>query len=77
MDYIRYTLSSEDEKMNMTQYCAYVWNNGTGKTSMQFDRLLATKVGVILARPDDFSADQFTANVEQLAKKYAKQMIGN
>ncbi|MBR6163498.1 hypothetical protein IKQ26_06385 [bacterium] len=76
LDYIRYTLTADNEKMNMTQYCAYAWNNGTGKTSMQLDRLLATKVGVILARSDDFSSDQFTVNVEQLAKKYAKQMIG-
>ena len=76
LDYIRYTLSSDDQKMNLTQYCAYAWNNGTGKTSMQLDRLLATKVGVIFSNPDDFSADQFTVNVEQLAVKYAKQMIG-
>ena len=76
LDFIRYTLSSDDQKMNLTQYCAYAWNNGTGKTSMQLDRLLATKVGVIFSNPDDFSADQFTVNVEQLAVKYAKQMIG-
>ena len=76
LDYIRYTLSADDQRMNLTQYCAYAWNNGTGKSGMALDRLLATKVGILFSRADNFNRDQFAVNVEQLALKYAKQMIG-
>lgn len=76
LDYIRYTLSSDDAKMNTTQYCAYAWNNGTGNTGMQFDRLLSAKIGTIYTTPEIFDYDQFVYNVETIAKKYAQQMMG-
>ena len=75
LDYIRYSLSADKEKMNLTQYCAYAWNHGTGKSSMALDRLLATKIGVIFAKSDEFDYDQFAVNVENLAKRYAQQTI--
>ena len=75
LDYIRYTLSTDKEKMNLTQFCAYAWNHGTGKSGMAFDRLLAEKVGVIFAKSDEFDYDQFAVNVENLARRYAEQMI--
>ena len=59
--------------MNMTEYCAYAWNKGTGTTGMQLDRLLADKIGTILSNPEDFDYDQFTVNVASLAEKYASQ----
>lgn len=76
LDYIRYTLSGDDAKMNTTQYCAYAWNNGTGTTGMQFDRLLSAKIGTIYTTPEIFDYDQFVYNVETIAKKYARQMMG-
>ena len=76
LDYIRYTLSGDDAKMNATQYCAYAWNNGTGTTGMQFDRLLSAKIGTIYTTPEIFDYDQFVYNVETIAKKYAQQMMG-
>lgn len=73
LDYIRYTLTSDGAEMNMTEYCAYAWNKGTGETGMQLDRLLADKIGTILANPEDFDYDQFTVNVSTLAEMYASQ----
>ena len=75
LDYIRYTLSSDKEKMNLTQFCAYAWNHGTGRSGMAFDRLLAEKVGIIFAKPDEFDYDQIAVNVENLAKRYAEQTL--
>ena len=77
LDYIRYALSKDGEQMNATQYCAYAWNNGTGTTGMQFDRLLAAKIGTIYTTPEIFDYDQFVYNVETIAKKYALQMSGS
>lgn len=73
LDYIRYTLTSDSAEMNMTEYCAYAWNKGTGETGMQLDRLLADKIGTILSNPEDFDYDQFTVNVSTLAEMYANQ----
>ena len=61
--------------MNMTEYCAYAWNKGTGETGMQLDRLLADKIGTILYNPEDFDYDQFTVNVSTLAFMYANQTL--
>ena len=63
--------------MNKTEYCAYAWNKGTGKTGMQLDRLLADKVGTILSNPEDFDYDQFTVNVSTLAFMYSNQAINS
>ncbi len=73
LDYIRYTLTSDGAEMNITEYCAYAWNKGTGETGMQLDRLLADKIGTILSNPEDFDYDQFTVNVSTLAEMYANQ----
>ena len=73
LDYIRFYLSSEGNEMNITEYCAYAWNKGTGETGMQFDRMLTDKIGTILSNPEDFDYDQFTVNVATLADKYAQQ----
>ncbi len=75
LDYIRYSLTNDKEKMNLTQYCAYAWNHGTGQSSMALDRLLAEKVGIIFAKSDEFDYDQLAVNVENLARRYAEQMI--
>ena len=75
IDLIRYALTSNGSEMNMTEYCAYAWNKGTGETGMQLDRLLADKIGTILANPEDFDYDQFTVNVSTLASKYANQTL--
>ena len=75
IDLIRYALTSNGSEMNMTEYCAYAWNKGTGETGMQLDRLLADKIGTILANPEDFDYDQFTVNVSTLASKYANQTV--
>lgn len=77
LNYIRYALTSTGQEMNMTEYCAYAWNKGTGETGMQLDRLLADKIGTILSNPEDFDYDQFTVNVSTLAQKYAAQSIQN
>ena len=73
LDYIRYSLTENGSEMNMTEYCAYAWNKGTGETGMQLDRLLADKIGTILSNPEDFDYDQFTVNVSTLAFMYANQ----
>ena len=73
LDIIRYSLTTSGSEMNMTEYCAYAWNKGTGTTGMQLDRLLADKIGTILSNPEDFDYDQFTVNVASLAEKYASQ----
>ena len=44
---------------------------------MQTDRMLAEKIGTILATPEDFDYDQFTVNVMTLAAKYANQSVSN
>ena len=75
LDYIRYALTSDGQEMNVTEYCAYGWNKGTGTTGMQLDRLLADKMGIILSNPEDFDYDQFTVNVSSLAQKYAQQSL--
>lgn len=77
LDYIRYALTADGQEMNVTEYCAYAWNKGTGTTGMQLDRLLADKVGIILSNPEDFDYDQFTVNVSTLAEKYAQQSMQN
>ncbi len=77
LDYIRYALAKDGAEMNVTQYCAYAWNNGTGTTGMQFDRLLSAKIGTVYTTPEIFDYDQFVYNVETIAKKYAHQMMGN
>ena len=73
LEYIRFYLSAPGNEMNITEYCAYAWNKGTGATGMQFDRMLADKIGTILSNPEDFDYDQFTVNVATLADKYAEQ----
>lgn len=73
LTYLRYALTEDGKEMNKTEYCAYAWNKGTGTTGMQLDRLLADKIGTILSDPDDFDYDQFTANVANLAERYASQ----
>lgn len=75
LNYIRYALTSNGQEMNMTEYCAYAWNKGTGTTGMQLDRLLADKIGTILSNPEDFDYDQFTVNVSTLTQKYIAQSI--
>ena len=75
LDIIRYSLTTSGSEMNMTEYCAYAWNKGTGTTGMQLDRLLADKIGTILKSPEDFDYDQFTVNVATLAEKYAIQSL--
>ena len=75
LDYIRYSLTENGSEMNMTEYCAYAWNKGTGETGMQLDRLLADKIGTILYNPEDFDYDQFTVNVSTLAFMYANQTV--
>jgi hypothetical protein len=77
LNYIRYYLTSDTQELSMSQYCAYGWNKGTGATGMQLDRVLADKVGTILANPEDFDYDQFTVNVSSLAKLYAQQSVLN
>lgn len=77
LNYIRYYLTSDSQELSMSQYCAYGWNKGTGATGMQLDRVLADKVGTILANPEDFDYDQFTVNVTSLAKLYAQQTVIN
>ncbi len=74
---IRYALTDEGQEMSITEYCAYGWNKGTTGTGMQLDRILAEKIGTILATPEDFDYDQFTVNVTTLAEKYANQSISN
>ena len=74
---IRYALTDEGQEMSITEYCAYGWNKGTTGTGMQLDRMLAEKIGTILATPEDFDYDQFTVNVTTLAEKYANQSISN
>lgn len=73
LNYIRYYLTSDSQEMNLTEYCAYGWNKGTGYSGMQLDRTLADKIGTILANPEDFDYDQFTVNVSTLSKMYAQQ----
>ena len=75
LDYIRYVLTSSGNEMTKAEFCAYGWNKGTARTGMQLDRLLADKIGVILANPEDFDYDQFTVNVPALAEKYAEQSV--
>lgn len=75
LDYIRYVLTSAGNEMNRAEFCAYGWNKGTATTGMQLDRLLADKIGVILANPENFDYDQFTVNVPALAEKYAEQSV--
>lgn len=75
LNYIRYVLTDDGNEMNLTEYCAYAWNKGTGETGMQLDRLLADKVGTIFANPEDFDYDQFTVNVATLAEMYASQSV--
>ena len=75
LDYIRYTLTASGNEMTETEYCAYAWNKGTGDSGMTLDRLLADKIGTILANPEDFDYDQFTVNVASLAEKYAEQSV--
>ncbi len=77
LNYIRYYLTSDTQELSMSRYCAYGWNKGTGATGMQLDRVLADKVGTILANPEDFDYDQFTVNVTSLAKLYAQQTVLN
>ncbi len=74
---IRYALTANGQEMSITEYCAYGWNKGTTGTGMQLDRLLAEKIGTILATPEDFDYDQFTVNVSTLAEKYANQSVSN
>ncbi len=74
---IRYVLTGEGQEMSITEYCAYGWNKGTTGTGMQLDRMLAEKIGTILATPEDFDYDQFTVNVSTLAGKYANQSVSN
>ena len=71
--YIRYALTDANTEMNMTEFCAFCWNKGTNDNSLKLDRLLADKIGTILANPEDFDYDQFTVNVATLAEKYASQ----
>ena len=73
--YIRYALTDENTEMNMTEFCAFGWNKGTNENSLKLDRLLADKIGTILANPEDFDYDQFTVNVSSLAFLYANQTI--
>lgn len=75
LHFIRYALTAEGNEMNMTEYCAYGWNKGTGASGMQLDRMLAEKIGTILYNPEDFDYDQFTTNVASLAEKYANQSV--
>ena len=75
LDYIRYVLTSSGNEMTKAEFCAYGWNKCTARTGMQLDRLLADKIGVILANPEDFDYDQFTVNVPSLAEKYAEQSV--
>ena len=75
LNYMRYALTAENQEMTQQEYCAYGWNKGTGTTGMQIDRLLADKVGTILATPENFDYDQFTVNVNTLAIKYANQSL--
>lgn len=75
LHFIRYALTADDKAMNVTEYCAYGWNKGTGTTGMQLDRMLAEKIGTILYNPEDFDYDQFTTNVATLSKKYAEQSV--
>lgn len=73
IEYVRYAMTSEVSQMDMTEYCAYAWNKGTGTTGMQPDRAIAEKLGIILSNPEDFDYEQYAANVVQLATHYAEQ----
>ncbi len=73
LNYIRYALTAPGQEMSYNEYCAYGWNKGTDGTGMQTDRLLADKIGTILATPENFDYDQFTVNVTTLAALYANQ----
>ena len=76
LSYLKLALSSEVCQMDKVEYCAYAWNNGTGDTGMQPDRIMAEKVGIILSDPEDFDYDQYAANVIALTEKYAQQVTG-
>ena len=73
LDYIRYALSTKGNAMTPVEYCAYAWNKGSGATGMQFDRLIAEKIGTIFSNPENFDYDQFSVNVSTLADKYAQK----
>ena len=77
LDYIRYTLTQPGQEMSEVEYCAYAWNKGTEESGMKLDRLLADKIGTILADPENFDYDQFTVNVSTLAEKYAQQSVND
>ena len=73
LDYIRYALSTQGSAMTPVEYCAYAWNKGSGRIGMQFDRVIAEKIGTIFSNPENFDYDQFSVNVSTLADKYAKK----
>lgn len=74
LNYIRFAMCSEIGQMDITEYCAYAWNKGTGKTGMQVDRLISEKLGIIFSDPEIFDYNQYSANVVTIATHYANQI---
>lgn len=73
LDYMRYYLSNDENKMSRVEYCAYGWNRGTGSTGMQFDRLLDGKIESILKDPEKFEYSQYIPCIVELSRIYAQQ----
>lgn len=74
LGYIRFAMCSEEAQMDVSEYCAYAWNKGTGRTGMQIDRLISEKLGIIFSDPEDFDYNQYTANVVTIATHYSNQI---
>lgn len=82
LNYIRFALCSEDCQMDVTEYCAYAWNNGTQEKGMQLDRLLSGKICAIFRDSEIFNNNNkghesqnnnYVGSVLSLIERYAQQ----
>lgn len=71
--YMRFAMCTTECQLDMTEYCAYAWNNGIKETGMQPDRAISEKLGIIFSDPEQFDYEHYSANVVSLAEKYAEQ----
>ena len=72
---VRYYLTSEEQSMDLIEYYAHGWNNGTAQDGygMKPDVLLSTKIRTMFPVPEDFGYGQYTPNVARLTEEYIAQ----
>lgn len=81
LQYIKFALCSEDCQMDVTEYCAYAWNNGIEDWGMKPDNLMSGKIGAIFRDSDNMAKNgkednvnnNYVGSVISLIERYAQQ----